>query len=111
MADFSIKSGDRLPSVQASLATADQPVDLATVGQVDFIMRSSGGGGVKVNAAATVVDAAGGVVRYDWAEGDTDAPGAYEAEWEVTWSDGKRQTFPTLTYHTIEVLADLDDDL
>jgi hypothetical protein len=103
VADFSIKSFDRLPSIQATLSA-----DLTTATGVDFIMRPISGGTPKVNAAATVVDAAGGVVRYDWAALDTNTPGSYQAEWEVHWPGPKTQTFPTATYHTIDVLADLD---
>lgn len=110
MADFTIKSYDRLPTIQATLATAGTAVDLTTATSVDFIMRLASGGTVKVNAAATIVTAADGVVRYDWATGDTDTPGSYQAEWEVHWTDGRTQTFPTLTYHTVDVLADLDGD-
>ena len=103
MPDFAIKAFDRLPSIQATLSA-----DLTTATSVDFIMRPKAGGTAKINAAAVVVDAAEGVVRYDWAALDTDTPGEYQAEWEVTWSGGKQQTFPTTTYHTIDVLADLD---
>lgn len=103
MADFSIKSFDRLPSIQATLSA-----NLTTATSVDFIMRPAAGGAVKVNAAAVIVDADGGVVRYDWLAADTDTPGSYQAEWEVHWPGPKTQTFPTLSYHTIDVLADLD---
>lgn len=109
MPDFVLKSFDRLPSIQATLSVAGEPVDL-TGATVDFIMRLTAGGAVKVNAPAELADAAAGVVRYDWADGDTDTPGSYQAEWEVHWPDGRTQTFPTLTYHTVDVLADLDGD-
>ena len=102
-ADFTIKAHDRLPSIQATLSA-----DLTTATGVKFIMKSIQGNTVKVNATATVVTPASGVVRYDWIAADTDTPGSYQAEWQVTWSAGKTQTFPTLTYHSIDVLADLD---
>jgi hypothetical protein len=102
-ADFQIKSFDRLPSIQATLNA-----DLTTAVDVKFIMRPSNGGTVKVNAAATIVNPSGGVVRYDWLTADTDTPGQFQAEWEVHWPGPKTQTFPTATYHSIEVVADLD---
>lgn len=110
MSDFVLKANDRLPAIKATLNVQGTPVPLDTATKVDFIMRSKGANQSepKVNAAAVIVDPTGGIVRYDWAVGDTSTPGSYEAEWEVTWSDGKTQTFPTKTYHTIDILADLD---
>lgn len=101
--DFTIKAFDRLPSIQATLSA-----DLTTAVSVNFIMKATQGNTVKVNATAVVVTPASGVVRYDWATGDTDTPGSYLAEWEVHWPSSKTQTFPTASYHTIDVLADLD---
>ena len=103
MPDFVIKSYDRLPSIQATLSA-----DLTTATGVDFIMKAVTGGTIKVNSPAVVVDAAGGVVRYDWTALDTNTPGSYTAEWEVHWPGPKTQTFPTASYHTVDVLADLD---
>jgi hypothetical protein len=106
-ADFTIKANDRLPSIQATLNA-----DLTTATGVNFIMKATQGNTIKVNAAAVIVSSAalptGSVVRYDWLAVDTATPGSYQAEWQVTWTGGKKQTFPTLTYHTVDVLADLD---
>jgi hypothetical protein len=102
-ADFTIKANDRLPSIQATLSA-----DLTTATSVKFIMKTIAGGTIKVNTTATIVTPASGVVRYDWLAIDTATPGSYQAEWEVTWTGGKKQTFPTLTYHTVDILADLD---
>ena len=105
MADFTIKANDRLPSIKATLSA-----DLTTALGVDFIMRAKTGSVTpKVNAAAVIEDAANGVVRYDWLAVDTNTPGEYQAEWEVHWPGPKTQTFPTTSYHTIAVLADLDE--
>lgn len=109
MADYSIKAHDRAPSIQATLSVGGSPLDLSPSGTaVKFIMAPSPGGSPAVNAAAVIVDATHGIVRYDWAAGDTAKAGNYEAEWQVTWADGREQTFPTLGYHAIAILADLD---
>jgi hypothetical protein len=108
VADFSLKCHDRLPSIQATLLSGGVAVDL-TGCTVKFIMANKTTGTVKVTGTAVLVTPASGVVRYDWLAVDTDTPGSYQAEWEVTNAGGKKQTFPTLTYHTIDILADLDN--
>lgn len=112
LGELSIKANDRLPSVEATLGFAGGlAANLSTATAVVFIMRLRGSDPAqppKVNKPAVIVDATAGAVRYDWAVGDTNTPGIYNAEWQVTYNDGKKRTFPTLTYHTITVLADLD---
>lgn len=111
MADFSIKQHDTRPVIQATLLLNGSAVDLTTAVGVAFIMAPAAGGAATVNSAATIVTPADGVVSYTWAAGDTDTVGSFEAEWEVTWDAGPpvdKQTFPTTSYHTIDIVADLD---
>lgn len=110
-ADLSIKAHDRLPIVEATLGFDDGTLVADLTGcTVNFIMRRQDAptGPAKVNALAELVTPSRGQVRYSWVGTDTDTPGLYNAEWQVTYPDGRKQTFPTLSYHTISVLADLD---
>jgi hypothetical protein len=104
---FYIKQGDTLPAIAATLAGADgDPANLTGAG-VRFLMREKSSGTVLVAAAATVVDAANGTVRYDWATGDTDTIGKHQAEWEVTFSGGAVQTFPNTDYTIVSIKDDI----
>lgn len=108
MADFSLKQHDRKPSIQATLLLDGSPVNL-TGATVKFIMATGPGTTPKVNSSAVVVTAASGIVRYDWLAVNTDTAGSFDAEWEVTFSDGTKQTFPTIDYISIDIEADLDN--
>lgn len=120
MADFTIKANDRLPIIEATLglgspATQADLDDLATAladvaTKVSFIMRKTNDPTPKIDELAEVVDAPSRKVRYQWADGDTDTPGTYQAEWEVVFPDGRARTFPTTAYHSIDILADLDSN-
>lgn len=115
MADFSLKAHDRLPVIQAALTQKDnlgqdQPIDLTTATGVKFVMRNKDTSTVKVNSPAAIIGSASlGIVQYQWGAGDTDVVGSYQAEWEITWPGPKKQTVPTASYHTIDILADLDN--
>lgn len=110
MADFSLKAHDRLPSIAAQFVDASAaPVDLTNAIAVTFIMSTADKKDVRTNSSATVVDAPTGKVRYDWQTVDTATPGDYLAEWQVTWLGGLKQTFPSESYNTVSIIADLDN--
>lgn len=105
-----IKRGDRRPSIVIQCLDGATPVNLTGATSAKFIMGTVDAGGVgtpKVNAAATITNAVLGEVTYHWILADVDTIGEYKAEVEVTWSDGKLQTFPAAGYLTVKVVADI----
>jgi hypothetical protein len=112
MATFTIKRDDRLPVLQATLRqnvgeTDESAIDLTTASAVLFKMRNRDTGELKIDAAASVVTPAAGVVSYAWAAGDTDTEGAYDSEFEVSYGAGVTLTVPNDGYDLIVITADL----
>lgn len=84
--------GSRNPSLSDRITVDGAAFDLSS-STVAFSMRPIGSSTPRVNAAAAVVvNAANGDVRYDWQAADVVAPGGlFLAWWDVTTS-GKTQT-------------------
>lgn len=103
---FHIKVGDLAPSLTADLADGfGLPLDL-TGATVDFHMTDDTGV-VVIDAAAEVVSAVPGRVRYNWVTGDTDVTGNYSAEFIVT-KDGVTQSFPTTNFTRVQIVSDIE---
>jgi len=88
-----LKQNDTSPTLDVILTDSNGNVVDVTGASVRFHMQQIGEATLKVDAAATVVDGAAGHVRYTLQPGDTDTPGGYYAEYEVTFVDGKVETF------------------
>lgn len=111
MADFTIKQGDTSPAIKSQLSADGSSIDLFNVTEVRFLMKKSGTLVVDddTNGAVSITDAANGIVKYEWQSGDTDNLSAHEAEWEVEYSDGTKETFPNDDYIKIKIKPDLDN--
>jgi len=76
---------NRNPSITETIRNADGTVKDLTGGTLTFSMRAVGTNTLKVSAAAaTIVSAPAGTVRYDWAAGDVDTAGSYLVWWTFT---------------------------
>ena len=83
------------------------PVNV-TGASVTFSMRVKPAGTVKVDgAAATIVSAGIGRVRYTFSASDTNTADEYESEFECTFSNGTIQTFPNRGYIPVFVQDDI----
>lgn len=101
-----LKRGDTRTAIRATLLEpSGSPANL-TGASVRFLMADLRGQ-VRIDRAAEVLDATGGVVRFVPEPGDTDVAGTYRAEFEVTFSDGRKESYPNTGYITVEIIPDL----
>jgi hypothetical protein len=89
--------GDLLPPIEATLKYLDgTTVDLSDASGVIFNMKKENGTVIVDAKAGSIVSAGAGVVKYAWAEGDTDVYGVCYGEFVVSFSGGSagELTFP-----------------
>jgi hypothetical protein len=83
------------------------PADLTGATMV-FSMRVKPAGSVKISAAAaTLVTALAGLVRYTFTASNTDTADEYEGEFQATYSNGDVQTYPEDGYIPVKVADDI----
>lgn len=104
MNSFTIKRGDRLPALQATLSDEHGVYNL-TGASVDVILRAPNG--TVTRKTCTVADPTTGVVTYAWGTGDTDTAGTYQLEFEATIG-GRTLTFPNGGFLQLVIAPDLD---
>ncbi len=105
---FYVKQNDTAPSIRATLKDGDDAVIDLTDATVRFHMRTIGGTTAKIDSAVSIVSpATNGIVQYDWTAADTDTIGSFQAEFEVTYSSGRIETFPNSGYIRVEITDDI----
>lgn len=93
---YEIKAGDHGFAISTTLSDGGGPLQNLDGATILFKMKpapESDSDADPFSAAATF-DAGTGLTSYVWQSGDTDTPGLYRAEWQVTFLDGSRVTFP-----------------
>jgi hypothetical protein len=109
-----MKQNDTRPYARATLYSdeeAETVLDCSTavVSNIKFTMKPQGGGAAKVDEedCFLVTDGEDGRVEYRWTAGDTDTPGVYQCEYQVTYVGGGVQTFPEDGFLSVEIVAEL----
>lgn len=108
MADFVIKRNDLRKDLERTLTIDGSAVDLSSADSIEFHLNKQPNSSSNIlNKNATISDAANGVVKYEWADGDTDLePRTYFYEFQVNWDNGDPQTFPNDGFKTLKIVEE-----
>lgn len=98
------KISDRAPAVSIQVLKESDGTPLDLTGASALFVMAVPNEVDKVNAAATITDAANGTVQYTWGASDLDAAGVYRGEFRISLSGGLQATFPPNGYFEIIVL-------
>lgn len=105
------KRGDTGPPITITCLDGTNPKDLTGATSAKFLMGTINAQGVstlKTSGTMTFdADRSTGKVTYAWQTTDLDTPADYKVEVEVTWANGQKQTFPSDSYLTVSVIADV----
>jgi hypothetical protein len=105
---FELHQSNTSPTYQVTLThMSGNVVNLTTATSVTFSMANAATGTVVLSQAATIVNAAQGLVSYTWGSNDTLKSGMFMANWKVTWSGGSTTSYPLYGYDYITVVAKL----
>lgn len=85
-----INQGDTAPDLIADLSGLDGPVNLTSATAIH--VKGYRNGTEVIDRVVTGTSQ--GAVTMTWQVGDTATAGQIGFKWEVTWPDGKVQTFP-----------------
>jgi hypothetical protein len=104
------------PRTNTTLGTTHEPlklngttVDLTTATSVLFLLKLTTSPFTAYSLTGAVDGTAtNGDVKYVVASGFPTAEGRYAQEWEVTFSDGAKLTFPNGDYNFLVILPDLN---
>lgn len=101
------KQRDTKNALKATLTAPDgTPRDL-TDATVVFVARVRHSPAPVISRQATITDATAGKVRFAFMAGDDLSAGEMLAEFQVTYTDGAKETFPNSGYIQIKIFGNL----
>lgn len=107
-----IKQNDTSPSISHVLSYSDATKPNLTGATVRFKWKPAAAGGAMKQGICVITGnpAVDATVRYDWGSAsDTAVAGAHLGEYEVTYANGRVETFPNeKPYIEFEITDDLD---
>lgn len=115
MRTITYKRGDTAPPLRAALRNADGTRPDLNGADVVLILARYGHPDDETDAVALTFDAdvltdQDEDVERDWEEGDLAVPWTYFLEWQVTYADGKVESFPGEGYQRFVLKNDLNPD-
>jgi len=102
---FTIKQNDTRKPLKVELSDYNGLVDL-TGCTVRFLMTTHNYKLI-IDQKAEILDVVNGQVWHVFGFGDTDQPGMFRGEFEVTFPDFKKETYPESNYILININKDL----
>ncbi len=111
MPTYTVKKRDTAPVVTDTLEDEDGVAVNLTGASVVFHMTDWSRSTVVINGAATGANGgalgSSGVVEYAWQSADVATAGLYRAEWQVTFGNGKVETWPNDRDAVVNIPEDL----
>jgi hypothetical protein len=94
MADFTIRAGTTLPPIEGELTRGKNIADITGASVARLIYKPESGG-ADITRVATIVSVKPARAQYGWISADTLTPGIYLAYWEIEYSGGAKESFPS----------------
>lgn len=109
MSRHEIKRNDTRPYWPVTLEFDDQSVPDITSATIYIVCRNYDDGTFKFKDETTVFVTDGPAGQLEWrpTADQVDTPGRFDVEWEVHFTDGTQQTFPTRAYDRLTVVGDI----
>ena len=111
--EFHLKRNDTLPVLKLQLIDRSclgsrVPFDLTDVTGATFTMKNECGDMKIMAKDAQILSYSGGVIEYNWEDGDTSDGGIFYGEFQLLYSNGKKLSIPQIGAIKIDIENDVN---